>query len=126
MSKRIPKVNSLIQRTFGEILQREADVPADVLVTVSSVECAPNLQSATIWLYISSFPSTSSGQATAPGKREEEALEALKGQLYYLQGILNKKLKMRPLPRISLKLDYGAVHAQRIDPHLADLAQGRP
>lgn len=103
MSHRIVKINKLIQRLFGEILQREADIPEGVLVTVSAVDTTPNLQRTTIWLYIS------------PLARGGEILEQLEGQLYELQGALNRALSRRPLPRITLKLDRGAEHAQRID-----------
>jgi Ribosome-binding factor A len=112
VSERIKKVNSLIQRLFGEILQREADVPADVLITISAVETVPNLRSSTIWLYIS------------PLERGEEVLSLLKSQLYDLQGELNRKLSMRPLPRITLKLDHGAQHASTIEKRLSELGHG--
>lgn len=108
-SKRIDKVNSLIQRAFGEILQREADVPADVLVTVSTVDTTPNLRGTHVWLYVT------------PEERAEETLEHLTPQLYDLQGSLNRALSMRPLPRVFLHLDHGAEYSQRINRHLAGL-----
>lgn len=109
MSGRTEKINKQILRLFGEILQREADLPPDVLVTVSAVDTTPNLQRTTIWLYIS------------PLERADEVLEQLKGQLYALQGALNRALAMRPLPRITLKLDRGAEHAQHINERLREL-----
>lgn len=108
-AKRIEKVNSLIQRLFGEILQREADLPVDVLVTVSAVDTVPNLRSATVWLYI------------LPLERGEEILEMLKEEMYDLQGALNRALSMRPLPRVTLKLDHGAEYAQHINEQLDSL-----
>jgi len=116
VSKRIDKINSLIKRTFGEILLQEADLPNDVLVTVSSIETKPNLQSATVWLYISSFD-----KAQDKPQRAQEVFELIEGQLYELQGFLNKKLSMRPLPRIMLKLDHGSEHASKIEKRLAEL-----
>lgn len=113
-SKRIAKVNSLIQRAFGEILQKEADLPNDVLVTVSGVDTVPNLRSSTIWLYIS------------PLERGEEVLGTLKNQMYDLQGELNRQLRMRPLPRIILKLDRGAEYSETINRRLAELDGGVP
>ncbi|MEX0649541.1 MAG: ribosome-binding factor A [Candidatus Andersenbacteria bacterium] len=105
------KVNKHIQRTFGEILHEEADVPADVLVTISRVETTPNLKSATIWLYIS------------PSSKEEEVLEILKPQMYELQGALNRALTIHPLPRLYLKADHGAHHAQTIEQKLVELKE---
>lgn len=109
MTERIKKVNSLIRQTFAEILQREADLPADVLVTVSTVETTPNLRGTHVWLYIT------------PEERAEETLEQLTPQLYDLQGSLNRALSMRPLPRVFLHIDHGAEYSQQIDRHLAGL-----
>ena len=108
-STRIEKVNSLIKRLFGEILLEDADMPVDVLVTISAVETTPNLRSATVWLYI------------LPLERGEEVLGMLKEQMYDLQGALNRALSMRPLPRVTLKLDHGADYAQRIEDRLKTL-----
>jgi ribosome-binding factor A len=109
MSFRIDRINELILRTFGEILQSEADLPTDVLVTVSRVETTRNLQSATIWLSV------------LPVQQAEEVLERLHRDIYALQGSLNRKLTFHPLPRIRLALDYGAQHAERIERRLKEL-----
>lgn len=115
-TKRLEKVNSLIQRLFGEILQREADLPVDVLVTVSAVETVSNLRSATVWLYILPFDA-----GLGKPQRVEEVFEHIKNQMYDLQGSLNRALSMRPMPRIILKLDHGAEHSQKIEKRLAEL-----
>ncbi len=109
MSSRLLKIRKHIQRTFAEILQREADLPPDVLVTVSDVEVSPNLHSAAIWLYIS------------PLERASETLDLLKPQMYDLQGSFNRAVKMQPLPRLILKADRGALYAQQINEQLSAL-----
>lgn len=106
VDRRIKRINRQIQRSFGEVLQREADLPPDVIVTISAVDTTPNLRSSTIWLYIS------------PLERAQEILQELKNQLYSLQGALNKKLTFHPLPRITLKIDHGSAHAQTISKRL--------
>jgi len=110
MSKRIDKVNRLIQETLGEILQREADLPADVMLTVTGVETTPNLRAAKIWLSI------------LPEGKGDDVIKQLEKQLYDLQGSLNRKLNLKPLPRISLMRDKGAKYAENIDQKLAGLA----
>lgn len=109
MSERIAKINKHIQRVFGEILHEQADCPADTMITISKVETAPNLKSATVWLYI------------FPLDQGEEVLESLKKQMYDLQGAMNRELDMRPLPRLMLRLDHGAQHAESIEKKLASL-----
>lgn len=109
MAYRIAKVNKHLQRTFSDILQKEAEVPAGVLVTVARAETKPNLRSATIWLYIS------------PPERAPQTMEALQGQMYELQGSLNRQLETRPLPYITLKHDTGIDHAEHIKEKLAEI-----
>ncbi len=111
MSRRLEQINKLIQRTFGEILLKEADLPTDVLVTVSRVDTTPNLRAATIWIY------------STPLEQGQDVVELLQKQLYDLQGSLNKKLSLKPLPRIQLRLDEGASYAERIEKKLAELKE---
>jgi len=109
MSVRLARINKHIQRTFGEVLQREAEVPAGILVTVSRVDTAANLKSSTVWLYIS------------PLEQAEDTMASLKKQMYGLQALLNKELNFKPLPRINLRLDQGAVNAQNVEKTLAEI-----
>jgi ribosome-binding factor A len=109
MPDRIAKVNKHIQRTFGEILQVEADLPKDAMVTVAGVETAKNLKTATVWLSI--FPET----------QANKVIKKLKKQLYDLQGSLNEKIRLKPSPRITLTIDHGAQHAENIDRRLKEL-----
>lgn len=96
-----------MQRTFSEVLLQKADLPVDVLVTISDVEVTNNLHSSTIWLYIS------------PLERAQEVLDLLKPQMYDLQGAFNRALRMQPMPRLILKIDRGASYAQRINTQLS-------
>ena len=91
MSLRLEKLNKHIQRTFGEVLQQEADISDDVLITVSRVDTSANLQRATVWLSV--FP---------PG-RAQYVLNHLTQQMYSLQGAFNRRLDLHPLPRLILK-----------------------
>ena len=109
MPDRIARVNKHIQRTFGEILQAEANLPNDVMVTVANVETTKNLKVATIWLSI------------WPEKQAGRVIKKLKKQLYGLQGSLNRKIRLRPNPRIILSVDHGAQHAENIDRRLEEL-----
>jgi ribosome-binding factor A len=113
-SRRLLKINKHIQRVFGEILQEEAEVPANVLVTIARVDTTPNLKRSIIWLYI------------YPLAQAEEVLKQLKPQMYDLQGSFNRLLDMRPLPRLSLRIDYGAEHAEHIERTLAELKTDQP
>lgn len=103
MPHRLPQVNKELQRAFGEALQKEADLPAGVLVTVTRVETKPNLRSARVWLSI--FPL----EQAAP------VLQHVQSQLYHVQGFVNQKLRLNPPPRIILRHDTGSIHAEKIE-----------
>jgi ribosome-binding factor A len=103
------KVNSRLKRVFGEIIIREADLPIDSLVTISEVDTARNLRSAIVWISV------------LPLDQASKTVKKLKSQMYHLQGLVNKELNMRPLPRITLRIDHGAEHSDKIERKLADL-----
>ncbi len=109
MSKRIEKINRHLQRTVGDILLKEADLPLGVLVTISNVDTTPNLRFSDIWLYIS------------PEDKAAETLEMLKKQMYDIQGALNRALEFRPLPRIRFRHDKGLEYADTINKKLNEL-----
>ncbi len=108
-NRRLQKVNKHIQRTFGEILQTEADLPADVLVTITRVDTTANLKSSWVWLSV------------FPLDQGDAILERLKPQMYDLQGALNRALDVRPLPRLRLRIDYGAQNAENVERALDSL-----
>jgi ribosome-binding factor A len=101
--RKMDKVNKRLQRLVGEIIHKEADVPADVLVTVSRVATTHNLRGAEVWLSI------------YPTDQAESVVENLRGQLYELQGFLNRALDAKVVPRIRFTVDYGADHAATIE-----------
>ena len=90
MSKRIEQVNELIKRELGEIILREANLPKNTLVTIIEAKAAPNFQSARIQISV------------IPASRADEIIQTLNKQIYSIQQNLNKRLKIRPVPRIIL------------------------
>lgn len=88
MSNRSPGLNRIIKKEFGQIILREVEFPNHALVTITRVETAPNLSVAKV--FISVFP-----EKLAP-----LVLRILEAQIYFLQQKLNKKLEMRPVPRL--------------------------
>lgn len=114
MSRRLEKVNKHLQRICAEVLLTEAALPPAVLVTVARVNATPNLRSADVWLSV------------LPLEQGPLILKSLQKQLYDLQGDVNRKLNMRPLPRLILRLDRGAAHAEKIEQRLHELKDATP
>lgn len=88
MVERIQRVNQLIRKELSQILFREVDFPNNSLVTITRVENSRNLKQANIYISV------------IPESKTSNVLQILEKLIYYLQQRLNKRLKMRPLPRI--------------------------
>ncbi len=86
--ERVRRVNQLIKKELSRIILREIDFPMDVLVTITRVETSSNLIQAKV--YISVMPENKTSQVTG----------VLNKHIYDIQQALNKRLKMRPIPKI--------------------------
>ena len=109
MSKRIQRVNALIKRELSQLILREFDFPLDILVTVTRVETSPGLRDANIWV------------STIPDNKNKKIIEILNRNIYILQQKLNKRLRMRPLPKIKFLEEIKTKEAGRIEEILEQL-----
>jgi len=103
MSGRIEKVNELIKREISEIIAREIELPPDSLVTVVQVKTASDLTQTKI--YLSVFPIA----------KAAAILKILRQRIGYLQGLLNRRLVMHPLPRIEFLIDTTEEEASQVE-----------
>lgn len=106
---RIERVNSLIQQELGEIILKEIDIFPGTILTITRVECSGSLFQCKV--YISVIPEDSF----------DNVLSLLKRHIYDLQQILNKKLKMRPVPKIEFLKETKTKEAGRIEELLAKI-----
>jgi ribosome-binding factor A len=106
---RVEKIQSLIQQELGKILLREADFPLDILVTITRVYVPSNLEVANV--YISVLPEEKTG----------EVFNSLNRNIYSLQQFLNKKLRMRPVPKIQFFKEKKIAEAARVEELLAEV-----
>jgi ribosome-binding factor A len=109
MSSRIQKVNELIKISVAEIIAREVELPLGNFVTVVKVDTTRDLRYARV--FVSVFPENKFGKT----------LEILRKSLYLIQGALNKKISMKPLPRIELVADKTEAEADKIEKLLKEL-----
>lgn len=103
MSERIKKLNDLLRDEVGRILTSELEKVDSVLVTVTGADISPTLEHANI--RISVFP------------RDETSriLKEIKKQIYHIQQLLNKRLSMRPVPKIRFEMDTAEERAARVE-----------
>ncbi len=103
ISRRIPKVNKLIKQEVGKLILSDISFPKDVFVTITGVKASADLRYADI--FISIFPTGN----------DEETMKALNENVYLIQQKINKKLSMRPVPKIRFKIDRAGEYVERID-----------
>ena len=106
---RIDRVNELIKETLAKIISEEIDFPSGVFVTVVKVDTSRDLRYARVFLSV------------FPEKRFGEIFRLLEKRIYFLQGKLNKKLSMKPLPRIEFVVDKTEVEADKIEKLLKEI-----
>jgi len=102
LSYRLEKINKLLKQQVGQILLREIDFESGVLVTVTQVETSIDLQQAKIMISV------------LPDGQSEKVLKILNRHIFDFQQILNKRLRMRPVPKISFQLDKSGQKQARI------------
>jgi len=109
MSKRINQINELLKRTVGEIILKDFDIPKDSLITVTRVETAPNRIKSKVFLSI------------IPKEKEKEIIASLKKYVYYIQQGVNKKLRIRPVPKIIFVTEKDIDKAIKVEELLAKI-----
>ena len=102
MTQRILKVNKLIKQEIGKIISSEINFPIDIMVTVMKTEVSKDLRYADVFISI------------LPFEKGEEIQELLKENMYDIQKTLNKKLFMKPLPRIRFCIDESGEYVDKI------------
>jgi len=113
MSKRIQRVNQLIKRELSQILLKEFEFPKDVFVTLTRVETSLDLIQAKVFLSV------------MPESKFPQILEILNRQIYDLQQKLNKRLKMKFIPKIEFREEKETREAGRIEEILEVLKKGK-
>jgi len=101
--KRNLRVNQLIKKELAQIILREINFPESILVTVTRVDTSANLIQAKVYVSV------------IPEEKLPDALEILDKSIYFLQQLLNKRLKMRPIPRIIFVQEKKTQEAARIE-----------
>lgn len=102
MSFRLQKINHILQKEISEIILKEIDLE-NTFVTITNVETASNILESNILITV------------FPEEKEEKILRILNRNIYDIQKLLDKKLKMKPVPKIYFKIDEGMKNLYKID-----------
>lgn len=107
--ERLQRVNQLLKKELSRLLLKEMEFPPDVLTTITRLETTKDLRESNV--FVSVFPK----------EKSEKICLILNKSVYSLQPKLNKRLKMRPLPKIRFLEEKLISEAGRIEEILAEL-----
>jgi len=102
MSERMLHVNERIQQVLAEVLSKEAEIPAEYFISVTKVNCAPNLRNA--FVSVSIFPFT----------KAKEGLEYLNKHKRFIQGLFGEHINLKFTPVLEYRLDESEQTADEI------------
>lgn len=110
--QRLLRINELILRELGKIFLEELDMEPGVLVTITRVETAKDLLSCNVFISV------------YPEKVRQATIKKLSRRIYSLQQFLNKRLRMRPIPKIIFQEETAVEEAGKIEKRLAEIGKG--
>ena len=102
MSQRVKRVNELLKHEISQLLLREIDF-YNILVTITDIDTSPDLKHSKVKISV------------LPQEKNELALEVINKNIFQIQQKLNKRLHMKPIPRIKFEIDQAEIKAQRIE-----------
>lgn len=109
MANRIQKINELIKHHINDIILKDLSLKSGVFVTLAKVDTTPDLRYTRI--FISIFPE----------HETDYAIKTLEREIFRIQGNLNKKLHMKPLPKIEFRIDKTESRADEIEKLLKEI-----
>lgn len=102
-SLRIEKINEHIREEIGKLFLSELRLKSGVFVTIAKIRTTPDLKN--VRVFISVFPEQDT----------DYVMKSLEHELYKLQGLFNKRLRTRPLPRLIFEKDETEKNAQMVE-----------
>ena len=114
MKHRLERVNELIKRELGELIQRECQFPSQ-LVTVQEVDITPDLKHAHVYISI-----------IGADEDRHASMNVLHTARTQLQSALSKRVVLKFTPHLHFKLDEASERGDRVLNILTDLGIPEP
>lgn len=108
-ARRILRIQETMKELLGAILLREQDLPQEVFVTITRVSTSEDLEHASV--FVSVFPE----------EARETVFTELERRVGDIQHLLNRKMRMRPVPKIRFVPEKEVSEADRIEAELYKL-----
>lgn len=103
MPHRLPQINELILHELNTLLLTQVDFPRDCLVTITFVHVSKDLRQAKV------------GISVLPLDSAKAVLKIIRQHVGRLQLLLNRKLSLKPLPRLSFVIDDTEARAAEVE-----------
>jgi ribosome-binding factor A len=114
--KRVDRINEALREEISLLVRDEVRDPRVSLVTITAVQCSPELDHAKIYF-----------TALADEAEREEILTGLNSAAAFLRRELGKRMRMRRIPELHFQIDRVLEEANRIERLLREaLPQDRP
>jgi ribosome-binding factor A len=102
MKNRLVRVNELLQREIGSIIQKDFEFPG-VLVTVNGVDVTPDLKQCHVYVGV-----------IGGGPEQEDVVRVLNEKHGLIQKRLMGRIVLKHTPKIAFKLDHSVERGVRI------------
>jgi len=100
---RVFQVNELIKRELGSIILKKVEFPKNVLFTITRVETSSNLIQSKIHISV------------IPEVQTPKVIQILNQKIFIIQQDVNRRLRMRPVPKIKFAEDKEAKKANKVE-----------
>jgi len=106
--RRREKLNNLLREELSKVLDREFEFPKNTFVTITRAEISSDGHYGNIFVSLL-------------GAEPENAFEILQKNIGTIQHFLNRRLRIRPVPKIRFVIDKDEFQRERIEKSLAEL-----
>lgn len=104
--RRIERINQLVRVEMTRIIDRELEMPDDAMITITRVAVSRDALHANVFFSVL-------------GASPKDVLALLNKNVYHIQQRLNRRLKMRPVPKIRFAPDEEEKNRERVEQALA-------
>jgi ribosome-binding factor A len=114
MSQRTQRLDSQLQQELMELLQREMKDPRIGFATITSVQTAPDLSSARVWVSV-----------LGTAEERDQSLAALTAAAPWLRRQLGERLHLRSVPQLLIRRDESIESGDRVLRLLREIEEER-
>jgi len=101
MGRRKERLSQVMKEELSQIILRNVNFPKDVLVTLTRVDVSPDFRQAKV--YVSTIPD------------DEKTAAFLQERSFFIQKMLNAKMKIKSVPKIRFVEEKQTAEAARIE-----------